>query len=299
MLYRVGLIDKDLNYALSLMEYINSRGKLGITMSAFSDKEKLVNYIAFNTLDLLIVGDDIEPDINNIPYIRICGISKEASDKGFIYKYQSADKVALSIVQCLRLTKEKVRDKGLMYGVYSPIGRSGKTRFAMAMCDGLKSIYIGLEEYYGQPYSEEDRKNAESFLYYWASNNKEIKNLLEGIPYTEAYVRRIVGISNPSDIRQLKKGDISWLKECLSELKIERMVLDIGASMLGSMELLRELDHLFIPVIEDNVSGWKLGCFKDRYGELLCGLSGSMSYIIVPDCSYDSPEMKKFVEEVI
>ncbi|MGN0436219.1 MAG: hypothetical protein ACI4D8_06310 [Wujia sp.] len=297
--YRVGLIDKDYNYAVNLMEYVNSRKKLGITISAFSDSEKLINFITSNNIDLLVIGDGMESDIYKLPHIRICGVRQEASGKGFIYKYQSAEEVVFSIIQCLGLTKKTVREKCILYGVYSPIGRSGKTRFALAMCAGLNSIYISLEEYCGQPYSEDDRKNADSFLYYWAANNKELKNLIESISYDEASIKKIVGINNPSDIGQLKSKDIIWLKKCLSEMNIERAVLDIGASMLGSMELLRELDYLYIPVLEDDISSAKLECFKERYRQLLHEMSGSVSYIMVPDYPYDSLEMKKYVEEVI
>lgn len=299
MVYRVGYIDEDIHYAINLMEYINSQKDFKLSMSAFSDRESLLIYLQSHKMDIVIIGDGVAPFEFNIPFIRICGISEEASRKGFIYKYQNADKIAGGIINSLQLTMAQADKEHRIYGVYSPIGRCGKTSFAMALCKQLDYIYVCMEEYFWHEYSKDDNSNAKAFLYYWATGNEEIKQFLQKNMNMDTPIGRIVGLEKPKDMRQLNSENVRWLAGFLETNKSVGIVLDIGVSAIEDFSFITGLDYLFIPVLSDESSKAKLECFKKRHAGLLEEMSERLSYVSVPACAYDSEEMKEYVEEVL
>ena len=75
-----------------------------------------------------------------------------------------------------------------------------------------------------------------------------------------------------------------------------RVVFDIGAAALWSLDILGVMDRIYVPVLEDEASGIKLQAFRevlkgDDYG----GISEKLVYLSVPNCGFSSEIMKDFV----
>lgn len=75
-----------------------------------------------------------------------------------MYKYQSGDCILQEVMACYCIAPPQpglalMGKSGLVMGVYSPVGRCGKTSFALALAHMLgKSqavLFISLEEYSG------------------------------------------------------------------------------------------------------------------------------------------------------
>ena len=59
MAYKVGMLDTDSAYQRAFMEYLNLRATIPIRLFTFTSEEALEQFCNQNTLDLLLVGDEM------------------------------------------------------------------------------------------------------------------------------------------------------------------------------------------------------------------------------------------------
>lgn len=134
--YTVAVCDFEEEYAVRLMNYINGQTTYGILALAFTDENRFREYLENNSLDLALIAEEFEVEQMEDRVIPLC---REEGREG-IYKYQPASKI-IAKVQMILEKEYRVKDSKVkgeiapckMIGVYSPIGRSGKTNLALAM----------------------------------------------------------------------------------------------------------------------------------------------------------------------
>lgn len=316
MSYKIAILDRDSEYVVSLMEYMNAHKNRQLIACMFSNSESLAAYIEEYRVDAILTGIDISQC--GVPVFRLTELRDEACKENYIYKYQNIEVMIDHILNCIKTEYvERVKSKSFI-SVFSPIGRCGKTKLAMAICECCEqSLYIGMEEYRGfdiKKLREEERgyKKApseglikkdmnEDFYYYLASRNTRILDTIDSLPHLDGDDKNRIGVMMGAmsfhDIRQIRQEDIIWFKELMKD-RNQVVVFDIGGGSIEDLGILQVMDKIYVPVLEDDVSKRKLLMFekileREGYSEI----REKISYINVPDSDYNSGVMKQCLME--
>ena len=148
MNYRVGIYDADTAYVKALMNYLNAKEKIPITLYAFSSPESLAAGAEDNRLSMLLIGEAAVIPEGIDACMTLCESARPKPGSCAVYKYQSADALATQILTFIRAQAKTVRaESGLVIACISPYGSSGKTTLAMGLCKSYApSLYVNMEE---------------------------------------------------------------------------------------------------------------------------------------------------------
>ncbi len=248
MNYRVGIYDSDLSYAASLMEYLNQRTDLPLTLYAFSGPDEVEAGILKYGLCLLLVGEEVYArlDTNRIPSLIL---SEEASETepAVLCRYQSAEQLAVRMLEFLKGSVKKVlRTEGLLTAVLSPYGRSGKTTLARGISTCFKrSIYIGMEELPPDGSGEEEKKCSEGVIYRIVGRDPGFTELIRR---EEAYDSLLSGVGFP-ELRELSRKDLEFMVSCIRDRgEYRRIVFDLALASLSELGTLSLMDRIYVTV---------------------------------------------------
>lgn len=300
MNYKIGICDADAHYSVSLMEYINTHANIPLQCAAFSNVRAISEYAETSRLDLVLLDESMECDIA-LPCVRMTELQSAEEGTTYIYKYQKIADIASQIMRILGVRDKGVQSELRIYGIYSPLGRCGKTSLAMGICDRYQnSLYIGLEEYCGisEEFFRGAKKLSENFLYFWLNKNEEALNCIEAAPKTKSGFTVLCGADCYQGYRLLCKGHIEWLCDVLRDKSaFNRIVFDIGTGTLSEMEILSCFDCVLLPILEDAVSQQKVRRFMDFVnGGIFAVPTKRIISIHVPPAEYDSDEMRACIE---
>lgn len=298
--YRIGICDSDTGYVVSFMEYINMNDEIPFKVSAFSGVEAITEYLEGNNLDLLL----LEKKIKDYEFkVKVVGLSEFKSDydsEDLIYKYQSIYKIVEIISRILNEGNQTIKSASYVYGIYSPLGRSGKTELAKGICNYYReSFYIGLEEYSGcfnKTYeSIRYREIYERFMYYLLSENILLADTIDEL-YEETGLKYFITL-NYMDLKEISHKHIEWLIKLLKDIGgYRRIVFDIGIGAMSDINILSEMDKVFVTVLKDKNSVNKLDMFKQIIADKKYTLLESkINYVEVPKTEYDSKLMGEFI----
>lgn len=293
MSYRIGIWDRDTVYSCGLMEYLNSRTKNLFKATAFSGEVALREYLCTKDLDLLIIDEGFKDADFGVPVMYVSENRRLCNDDINIYKYQSVQNIADKLK--LYLGKGDVEQGGCgIYGVYSPLGRCGKTTLAKAICrHSGNSLYINMEEY---PGDVDMSGNSNVFLYYLANNNPEAIKLIENIQADEAGIKCLLGVNSYMDIRQISYDNMRWLVDMIKvNMDFAKAVFDIGQAVLMEMSILSVFDKVIVPVLEDDISAKKLQLFE-KNASAIDGLIGKITYVKITKEEYDTMNLSGVIE---
>lgn len=301
MNYKIGICDADAHYSVNLMEYINMRADIPFQCAAFSNVRAISEYAERNRLDLLLLDENMECDLG-LPCVRMTNAEMETGGMAYISKYQRIDDIAAQILHILGARHTEEPSELKVYGVYSPLGRCGKTNLAMGICNRYRdSLYIGLEEYCG--ISEEAfgqaQRTSEHFWYFLLNKNEEVLSCIDGAPKLGSGFTMLCGPDCCRDYRLLSAEHVKWLYGILRERSaFRRVVFDIGAGSLADIEILDCFDRVFLPVLEDMVSRQKIKRFMSFIDSEMFSVSPEQIISIrVPAADYDSREMIACIED--
>ncbi|MBE5943960.1 MAG: hypothetical protein E7258_03470 [Lachnospiraceae bacterium] len=265
MSYRVGILDKDLTYSYNLMEYFNNSNDIPIRAMVFSEEKALVEYSEHRGLDLILIGEDSRIENLSVPFMYMCEYNPPRDKTEYIFKYQPGSKMSHQIREYLKTRKKDTSDMTI-YGIYSPLGRVGKTAIAKGICHSFgQCLYIGMEEY---PSIVESEALADMFFYYLAEKNPKIIDILDNAKMYQDKVRYISGVKSYMDFRQITFSHMEWLCNTLKSVSnIKQVVFDIGQAVLPEFDVFLVMNKLIIPILEDEISKSKLKIFKEQLGE--------------------------------
>lgn len=130
MAYKVGMLDTDSAYQRAFMEYLNLRATIPIRLLTFTSEEALEQFCDQNTLDLLLVGDEM----SNLKWKKqtvVLTKSREFEKKEhYIFHYQSMEMIVKYILDQMDQQHPNVENEYAFLAVYSPLGRCGKIEYA-------------------------------------------------------------------------------------------------------------------------------------------------------------------------
>ena len=184
-----------------------------------------------------------------------------------VYRYQSAEAIRAQMLERRVRRKEtqrstKVRRGGQLIGVYSPIHRIGKTRFALALGKKLAErepvLYLNLEGYAGSSY------------YFTDPTEQTLADLILGMRISMMagqlekldYIKPMPYIL---DMQAIQKEE--WLQlfqQILNQCIYEKIILDLGDSVNGLFEILEACHTVYTPYIEERAAMTKLAEYTEN-----------------------------------
>lgn len=199
---------------------------------------------------------------------------EESKEESTVYKYQSGDCILQEVMACYCTAPPQpglalMAKRALVMGVYSPVGRCGKTSFALTLAHMLgKSqavLLISLEEYSG--FSKlvcggYDQDLSDVFYLYQRGDFNWLR--LKSMILSSGNVDYIPPVSYGEDLDQIPPEEIKgFLQKIAAESGYERIIVDMGHMGKGAVSLFEACDVVYMPVLDDLVSAAKLEDFEE------------------------------------
>ena len=268
--YRVGICDRDMDFATALMDYAQADRGSVFSFIAFSGNRAVADYLSVQDLDFVLTDDITGCDISekgiSISDVRVILLSEvkdpepynsASSEKDFIYKYQKASLFLENLKALISMDKTSVRQPAAVIAVYSPIGRCGKTRLARALAydDEVRGgLYVAMEDI-------SDNVNAlgSDILYQTKIHAAQLETTVRDHLVDEGGIKALYLSGTYMDSSDISYEDIEELIRVLMGMgSFTTVVFDIGSAAIRDMRILGIFDRIYMPVLRDEISVRKI-----------------------------------------
>ena len=275
--------DTEMEYARNFMEYLNQKRNIPFEVHAFSSAEMFLEFAKNNETEILLISDKaMKEEIRRYPIRQIIilseGVHSPVLDRyPAVYKYQSSEKVIREVMACYGvengvdtspalLPKKEMR----IIGIYSPVGRTQKTSFALTMGQILAKeravLYLNMESYSGFERLLEcsyDRGMSD-ILYYARQENQGIIYKLGGMVQSMQNLDYLPPAASPMDIQTAKYEEWKWLfQEIEKNSSYEVLILDLGDGVADLYQILDFCNEIYVPIRNDVISAAKMEQFEN------------------------------------
>ncbi len=183
-----------------------------------------------------------------------------------------------------RLQPQKVATDSSVHGIigiYSPVHRIGKTRFALRLGKQLSQtasvLYLNLEDYCGNPESfpEKNGQTLEDLLYYMRQDNMNLGLKLSTMIGQIENLDYLAPIRHHQDLCSVQSSEWLELFNMLLEKSIYQvLILDLGDCIDGLYEVLKHCTKVYTPYLEEPTAKVKLAQYEEDlrssgYGDIL------------------------------
>lgn len=269
------ICDCEKQYAKNLLQIFSSKHETGVQLYLFYTLEELRKFSEQKKIHiLLIAGEYLKEEREEIPaesrYVLIRDNKLLPDGEKGVLRYQSADAIWTQIFKNVSEQKQDlelvtVKTDGTVIGVYSPVHRIGKTRFAIGMGKKLAEkehiLYLNLEEYSGEEFYFQERPEGDlgDLLYYHRQERDNIGIRISTMAGQTEKLDYIYPMRYLQDLKAVKKDEwLSLLERIRRECIYGKVILDIGDSVDGLFEILKACDVIYTPYIDESISMAKL-----------------------------------------
>ena len=164
-----------------------------------------------------------------------------------------------------------IREKGELIGVYSPIHRIGKTRFALELGKEFAKkepvLYLNLEEYAGGSYYFPDQtgQNLADLLYYSRQEKGNLGLRISTMAGQDGSLDYILPMPYVQDMQEVSGEE--WLRlfeQILENCIYQKVILDLGDSVDGLFQILEACHTVYTPYIDDELARAKLNQYTEN-----------------------------------
>ena len=281
--------DSDELYIDGLCKYLMEKYSDRLNIIAFTNKLLLQDYIInnFEKIDIQLISfemicDGITEDNPRLLYLSETKNCNKSEEITAIFKYQSADSIALQIFDEFSHYSLKEVDiksgnhNSRVIAVYSPAGGSGKSTVAAALCKCLikktyNAFYLNLETAPTTQsfFNSDSNYNLSDILYGIKERNKNLALKIEsGIS-----IDSVSGVAffapgeSPLEMEEMLPEDIVLLINQLRLLgKFDYIVVDMSSAQnTNNIEILKESDIIITVVGTGSIAKCKLKTIKKLY----------------------------------
>lgn len=312
----LAICDTEKQYAIKLMEAFCDKKDFGFQVHAFFDAEELRQFAAKTRVEILLISGRImsktisQLDIGKVILLSAGEIYEEFSDYENIYKYQSAEHIMKEV---LCYYAEYARPVAGMYygkkefevhGVFSPIGRCGKSALAEGLAKAFgknkKTLLLDLQSFCAQKeqLGEKELWDLADIIYFLRQGKQTFLYKLGSIVQNRNTYDFILPMKSPADLRSVTLAEWTELLEKLaSDSSYQVVVIDFGQDVCGLLQLLSQCTKVYTPVLPDTDSKRKM----ENFEWILCDenfekVIESIHKINLPG-NFDKLNAKKFMEE--
>lgn len=273
----MAVYDVDPFYADRFAEYANQKEAMPFTAVAFTSIGRLKEFASRQEVELLLVGDEVgDEELEGIKAGQVIRLSETGAAKDgskAVYKYQASDNVLREVMACYQVREQPVLltavgRKSRVIGVYSPIGRCGKTAFAMTLGQVLArerkvllmslEVFSGMSALTGSSYGE-----SLSDLIYFYRQGAYSRLRLGSAVYNWGGLDYVPPVTYAEDLSDVGGMELAGLIDRIAaDGAYEIIVVDFGHFERDVEKLLELCDVIYAPVKEDTVSSVKLEEWK-------------------------------------
>lgn len=309
------ICDTEKQYAVKLMEVL-SRKNFGFQIHAFSDLDGLCRFAERTPIEILLIPGKIMResltgyDIGKIILLSDGQFFEKFSDYETIYKYQSAEHIMKEV---LCYYAEYAHPMTGMYcgkkefevhGIFSPIGRCGKTALAESLAKSFgkhkKTLLLDLQSYCAreEQLGEEQLWDLTDIIYFLRQGKQTFLYKLGSIVRNQLDYDYVLPMKTTADLKSVTPAEWTELLEKLaSDSDYQIVVIDFGQDVCGLFQVLSQCTQIYTPILNDADAKRKVENFEwmlkeENFEKVI----NSIHKINLPD-SYDSAVMKRFMQE--
>ena len=206
---------------------------------------------------------------------RLREIYEEFSDYESIYKYQSAEYIMKEVLcYCAEYARPMTgmyhgKKEFEVHGVYSPIGRCGKSVLAESLAGAFgkkkKTLLLDLQSYSArrEQLGQEELWDLADMIYFLRQGKQTFLYKLGSIVRNQGAFDYILPMKAPADIRSVTLAEWSELLEKLAtDSDYQVVVIDFGNEVCGLFQLLEQCTRIYMPMISDTECQRKLENFE-------------------------------------
>ena len=312
----LAICDTQKQYAIRLMEAFSEKKNFGFQIHAFSDVKELQQFAERVEIEiLLITGSYMNRALENLKIGKIFLLSDGSISEGFseyesIYKYQSADGIMKEILGSYAEYAKPLygmysgKKEFEVYGVYSPVGRCGKSSLAECLAKKFgkqkRTLLLDLQSFSAgkEQLEEEELWDLEDMIYFLRQGKTTFLYKLGSIVRSKMTFDYILPMKKPSDLQSVALAEWTELLEKLaSDSDYRVVIIDFGQTVCGLFQLLSQCTKVYVPVLSDAVSRNKMENFEWNLKETnFERVIDSLQKIYIPEC-VDRMDVKAFMEE--
>lgn len=310
------ICDTEKRYAVKLVEAFCAKRDFGFQFHAFSESEELVLFAQQAEVEILLISGKIMSEtisrlnVGKIILLSDGEIYETFSNYESIYKYQSAENILKEVLCYYAEYARPVAGMNYgkqgfeVYGIYSPVGRCGKSALAenLAMCYGKekKTLLLDLQSFSAcrEQLSDEKLWDLTDLVYFLRQGKKTFLYKLSSIVRSRESFDHILPMKTPADLRSVTLAEWTELLEKLAADSDYRVVIiDFGNDVCGLFQLLSQCTKVYMPVLQDMVSKGKIENFEwnlreEHFEKVL----ESIQKIYLP-ASFDRVNARAFMED--
>lgn len=280
------ICDLETGYAERLTEYISERQNIPFQILAFSGIESLKTFAKDHEIELLLISSRMMcPQVRAMDIRRTIILSegevvREYQDYPSVYKYQSSDSLVAEVMEAYVKEADDMaplfmQRNACIYGIYSPIGRCGKTSFALTLgqilAETQTTLYLNLEECAGfsDLLEKEYKADLTDLMYFIRQNKGNILFKLNSLTQKIGKLDYIPPAYFSSDLSDVKSEE--WLRllgNITSLGGYECVVLDLGGTVEERLPILSFCDEIFTPTCEGKGAAAKIRQYEKQLKEL-------------------------------
>lgn len=261
----IAIVDQDTEYTKRLADYLNGKRLQGVFAVAFSSKESWDKYETKEDFRVALLGEGTAFSEKDFPQETRCIRLTENHEKepGTVCKYQSGETLLKEILAerggDSRICKENCR----FIGVYSPIRRSLKTSFSLALGQYFgergKTLVISLDVFSGlSGLLGKSGFDLAEVLYYW-KHKEDWKEFFYQAVVPVQSMEVLLPVWNPLDMEILGSMEMcDFLSDVMKLGRYETVILDVGEARANVTKLLAAMEHIYTPIGWDTVDKEKL-----------------------------------------
>lgn len=255
-------------YMRALTEYFGKKNFL-LESHLFTKLESLVNFLKGHSLDVLLLGSEVEleqlPYLENVGHVIIMSEGNMVSECGnypVIFKYQSAERILKEIFQIIAQSGEDIsislgnfQEHTNFYGIYRPYGEPFPIKRFFLEGEGQeeKSLFINLELLSGlhapqKVKGEKGIRGMSEVIFYLKQRTEKLSLKVRMLIQQWEGVDYLYPVEDYRDLYSINREDVDRLLSVLAhETEYESVIFDVGFLNDSSLYLLYCCDRIYIP----------------------------------------------------
>ncbi len=267
---RLIICDEEEGYGKALASFLGGRKELSFQIQLCEELSGIREIRQQAGIDLLIISSFFEKEKREeFSELVVCVLQETGREELLpheegVFRYQPGERIWEAILHCCE--ERKVGDALFLpaagkrsiriLGVFSPVGRTGKTEYALELGKRLSrdrsTLYINMEVYGGRDGRFSQGRNTGDALYYIRQEKGNLGRFLSTMAGHLEDLDYLGPVSVSEDIKNVPKE--TWqllLSQIEKDSLYEAVVLDIDPGLTQVYELLRLCTEIHVPVGEE------------------------------------------------
>lgn len=269
----LAVYDVDPFYAERFSEFINQKESTPFMAIAFTSLARLKAFAQRQQIEILLAGDEVADqeleDLGVHQGVRLSEVTMVKTGAPAVYKYQASDSILREVMACYQTGEREEQmtamgTRSRVIGVYSPIGRCGKTGFAVTLGQVLakdsKVLFLSLEEFSGfSQMMGTQYSGSFSDLVYYSRQGEFDRMRLGSVIYDYGGLDYVPPVAYAEDLAQMEGAEVAGLIEKIArECGYDVLIVDVGHFLRNVEAVLAVSDVVYAPIRKDIVSETKI-----------------------------------------